>query len=143
MGGGWLFERKEKKEEAGCWLRTAVALDIIPRNVDVIPRVNRDPDPIPLKVGIDDVDIVVPDLVKRLAPIFQSKLGSKSQEFASFESESSDLVHGGGGGEPQPDVCAAQSIDDTGVLVSLRARKDTHNHQQENSEQIPMETLSS
>ena len=69
------------------------------------------------------------------------KIGSKSQEFASFESKSSDLVHGGGGGEPQPDVCAAQSIDDTGVLVSFRARKDTHNHQQENSEQIPMETL--
>ena len=63
MGGGW-FERKKKKE-AGCWLRTAVALDIIPRNVDVIPRVNRDPDPIPLKVGVDDVDIVVPDLVKQ------------------------------------------------------------------------------
>ena len=128
MGGGW-FERKEKKKkEAGCWLRTAVALDIIPRNVDVIPRVNCDPDPIPLKVGIDDVDIVVPDLVKRLAPIFQPKLAQIHQEFASFESKSSDLVHGGGGGEPQPDVCAAQSIDDTGSLVSFRARKDTHNH---------------
>ena len=83
------------------------------------------------EVGIDDVDIVVPDLVKRLAPIFQSKLAQIHQEFASFESKSSDLVHGGGGGEPQPDVCAAQSIDDTGALVSFRARKDTYNHQYE------------
>ena len=69
LDGRWLV-LNEKKKEAGCWLRTAVALDIIPRNVDIIPRVNCDPDPIPLKVGIDDVDIVVPDLVKQTRQSF-------------------------------------------------------------------------
>ena len=64
------MNEKKKKKEAGCWLRTAVALDIIPRNVDVIPRVNCDPNPIPLKVGVDDVDIVVPDLAKQTRQSF-------------------------------------------------------------------------
>ena len=99
-----------------------MALDIIPRNVDIIPRVDRDPDPIPLKVGVHDVDVVIPDLIEETRQSFSENWAQIRQEFASFGiKKSSDLVRGGGGGEPEPDVCAAQSIDGTGVLVSFRA----------------------